>query len=84
MLEVHDGSGGGGEILLLDSGLVFQAASKAAARRKRDAALPVATAFDADGRRCVTLRWRGRQAWQARRGGTWVDVCVSKVDADED
>ena len=73
----------GGEILLLDSALAFEAGSKRAARRKRDEAIPDAAEFDADTRLCITLAFGGKKQWQARRGGKWVDICVAETDAGE-
>ena len=83
-MRVKAASGPG--ILLLQRGErdVFEAASKAAARKMRDAAITDAGEFDADERLCVTLRWRGREKWQARRDGQWVDICIGALDADED
>ena len=85
MVRLGAASSDGG-ILLLSRGSrdVFEARTKAGARRKRDAAIADTAAFDRDERLCVTLRWRGRETWQARRGGQWVDVCVHKTDRDED
>lgn len=75
-----------GGIVLLARGArdVFEGRTKAEARRKRDAAIPDASAFDADGRLCVTLLWRDRKRWQVRRNGQWVDVCRRNSDRDED
>ena len=77
-------AGGGSGILLQDRGALFEGASKREARRKRDAAIPDPSAFDDDPRLCVTLRWRRKERWQARRGGQWVDICVGEADEDED
>ena len=77
------GTGDGGEILLLDSGLVFEAALKGDARRKRDAAIPDTAAFDADPRLAVTMRWRDIEAWFIRHEGAWVELCRKPDDADD-
>ena len=80
------GKASSGGILLTTRGArdVFEASTKGAARRKRDAAIPDTSAFDRDERLCITLRWREREKWQARRNGQWVDICIGRADEDED
>lgn len=55
---------------------IFSASGKKAARRKRDAAIPDASAFDASPHLCVELRWGGGAVRQVRSGGAWVDLCL--------
>ena len=80
------GAAAPGGVLLMTRGAqdAFEGPSKGHARRMRDAAIADASVFDADARLCITLRWRDRQTWQARRDGQWVDICVHRVDRDED
>ena len=84
MTKLSEASSGGVVLATRGARDVFEGASKGEARRKRDAAIPDASVFDADERLCITLRWRGREKWQARRDGQWVDICISQRDADED
>lgn len=62
---------------------VFEGPSKGAARRVRDTSIPDTTPFDEDERLAIVMRFRGKEIWQVRRGGNWVDACVMAEDADE-
>ena len=53
---------------------IFTAASKGAARRLRDAAIPDAAEFDAHPHLCIELRWGVKVRRQVRSGGEWVDL----------
>lgn len=55
---------------------IFSANGKKAARRKRDAAIPDASAFDAAPHLCVELRWGNEAVRQVRKGGAWIDLCL--------
>ena len=78
---VKSGRGDGGEVLLLDSGLAFEAATKGEAKRKRDAAIPDAAEFDADPRLAITMRWRDKETWYVRHEGAWTELCRQPDDA---
>lgn len=62
---------------------IFEGSSKADARRVRDTLITDTTPFDSDGRHAIVIRFKGREIWQVRREGSWVDVCIMDVDADE-
>ena len=61
---------------------IFAAASKAAARRKRDRAIPDTSEFDRNPSLCIDLRWGVKVRRQVRQGGAWVDLCYLP-DADD-
>ena len=56
---------------------VFEAASKGAARRLRDEAIPDTGEFDDNGTFAVIVKWRSREVWQVRHDGAWRDVCFN-------
>ena len=55
---------------------IFAANGKKAAQRKRDAAIPDASAFDAAPHLCIELRWGKQKVRQIRDGGQWADLCI--------
>lgn len=55
---------------------IFSAGGKKAARRKRDAAIPDTSAFDAASHLCVELRWGNEAVRQVRKDGAWIDLCM--------
>lgn len=55
---------------------IFTGRSKTIARRKRDAAIPDASGFDAAPHLCIELRWGKKAVRQTRKDGAWLDLCM--------
>ena len=79
MTDHAAGTGGHPHALVMTRGPadVFEAASKGAARRLRDSAIPEPREFDDDERLAIILKWGDRTLWQVRREGEWRDLCVT-------
>lgn len=55
---------------------IFEAKTKAGARKKRDRAIPDPAEFDAAPHLCIELRFGRKTTRQVRRNGQWENLCI--------